>query len=52
MMSFMLGKRQTSNVGYNDGDGDDGLWGYSTVSVDSHVSKECVAHTPADRIGN
>ena len=51
-MSFMLGKRQT-NIGFdNDDDDGDGLWGYSTVSVDSHVSKECVAQTNKDRTGS
>ena len=32
----MLGKRQSNTVGYdNDVDDDDGLWGYSTVRIDS-----------------
>ena len=35
-MSFMLAKRQTNTAAYdNDADGDDGLWGYSTVSLNS-----------------
>ena len=33
-MSFMLAKRQTDTYD-NDADGDDGLWGYSTVSLNS-----------------
>ena len=33
-MSFMLAKRQTDTTAYdNDADGDNGLWGYSTVRV-------------------
>ena len=38
IMDFMLVKRQTNTDDYdNDDDDNDGLWGYSNVSVSSHV---------------
>ena len=50
-MGFMLAKRQVNN-NINDDDDDDDLWGYSTVSVNSHFYQKYLAHTSADRHRN